>query len=1033
MSLVAWYPLNGDTKNYASGPFGELENTGETVNTVTNDGKIGKTYTNTSNSSGALLSTGKMDLGQKQSMFCWLYMTDVFNVENLNAIMGQHRYNYNGGKGVNMGLTVKYVSGTTGYLSVNTATSSGRTFNTYCGSTLLESGTWYHVGFTYDGSEIVLYVNGKVDNTYSFKGQVTAEDYFGAYMWSLDGTNIGDRQAVNYHNMKGKLNDIRIYNHTLSKKEVREIYTQPIVSYDFDLDMHYKLRNQYDESNPTIPDFSIESLDLLDNSGFNNHGIAKANTMYGIEKDRLGIAFFNGLDSYCEFQNPKLNPMSDDFSIAFAVKPYNNGKRGVFFGDYTLNGSSGSATGGFNIERTTSNELRIYVNGSPDIVVTTVTIKSDSWSHIIITYSKSTKELIVYKNGVKMFTKTNLNISLNKNIGTPWRLGRDKRSATSTSSSGTPYYGYMEYFNFYPVTLSEDDCSAFYKTRIQIARNSSLFLEKLIETAELIENGVNNKENSKAVVFNSDMTANVNSISEFDIKNKFDNNIYTESDGSMWLKVSHQTPNSLFTSTSDFKNSEYVNEDAWFNFEVCNYLKSWEMMIEQKSINDGSGGEPVIVRRPVPNTGMLGSVFINPTFDESTLNILESITYIPFSDDVELYPIFLSLTNTDPDNLAGTLFAIFKLKYADGVYLYIIGTVTDFSSMDIDMICAAYSNYPELIELLGGSDGVYLLLSALVFPEAMQMPLTPVIDFAGMTIPIGYENDKLVNMISIDSFFNATPLPLPGYAETIYFNTKTTFMDLYMLLMLNEHLFGDTYILVLATDGISKLIVVDLAGILGSSTIVYADLMDNTIIPIAQIIEGDSIETSTIEWYTGQVAWNSALASSIEDLPVVDGNITINVLTAQPLVAPVSTYSLTRGSSTSSLRKFRWIQNKNPMLSSYDDVSADKIQLVTEKGYIETEYGGIYKINTNTYLCANDGTESNWNGAIGAWSTASDGTLPGWNGEPIDTDGYIDAYVRIDNADISNIRIDETGTSVSGENFKSFDKGTIYTKNIIER
>lgn len=1030
MSLIAWYPLNGDTKNYASGPFGELENTGETVNTLTNDGKIGRTYTNTSNTSGTLLSTGKMDLGQKQSMFCWLYMTSVFKTQNLNAIMGQHRYNYNSGKGVNMGLTVKYQSDTTGYLSVNTATSTNRTYNTYCSSTLLKTNTWYHVGFTYDGSKINLYVNGQLDGTHNFTGQVTAEDYFGAYMWSLSGAEIGERSVHANHIMKGKLNDIRIYNHTLSKKEVREIYTQPIVSYDFDLDMHFKLR----QIESYTPDFTKESLDLLDNSGFNNHGIAKVGTLYDLEKDRLGVAVFNGIDSYCEFQNPKLNPMSDDFSIAFAVKPSSNGKRAVFFGDYTLPGSSGSATGGFNIERTASNELRIYFNGSPDITVSGATITSNSWSHIIITYSKLLKELIVYKDGVNIFSRSNLDIALTKDINTPWRLGRDKRSATDiTTSSNTPYYGYMEYFKFYPVTLSEDDCNSLYKTRVQIARNSSLFLEKLVELNEIIENSKNNEEPSKAAIFNSDMTATVNGISEFDLKNKFDSNIYMESDGSMWLKISHQTPNSLFTSTSDFKNSEYVNEDAWFNFEVCNYLKSWEMMIEQKSINDGSGGEPVIVRRPVPNTGTLGSAFINPTFDESTLNTLESITYIPFSDDVEVYPIFLSLTNPDPDNLAGTLFAIFKLKYSDGVYLYIIGTVTDFSTMDIDMICAAYSNYPELVELLGGSDGIYLLLSAFVLPEAMQMPLTPVIDFAGMTIPIGYENDKLVNMISIDSFFNATPLPLPGYAETIYFNTKTTFMDLYMLLMLNEHLLEDAFILVLATDGISKVIVVDLAGILGSSTIVYADLMDNTIIPIAQIIEGDSIETSTIEWYTGQVAWNSELASSIEDLPVVDGNITINVLTAQPLVAPVSTYSLARDAGEASLRKFRWIQNKNPMLSSYTDVNADSIDLIKGNGYIETEYGGIYKKNSNTYLCANDGTESNWNGAIGAWTTESDGTIPGWNGEPIDVDGYIDVYVRIDNADISNIRIDETGTSVSGENFKSFDKGTIYTKNIIER
>ena len=74
------------------------------------------------------------------------------------------------------------------------------------------------LGYTYDGSTISLYINGALDKTHSFTGQVTAEDYFGAYMWSLSGTAIGTRSVHGGYIMKGKLNDIRIYNHALSKK-----------------------------------------------------------------------------------------------------------------------------------------------------------------------------------------------------------------------------------------------------------------------------------------------------------------------------------------------------------------------------------------------------------------------------------------------------------------------------------------------------------------------------------------------------------------------------------------------------------------------------------------------------------------------------------------------------------------------------------------------------------------------------------------------------------------------------------------------
>ena len=70
MSLVAWYPLNGTLENRVDRAFGNLSNTNSSVNSVTQDGKLGSTYTNTSNTSGSLLSDSTFNLGQNQSMFC---------------------------------------------------------------------------------------------------------------------------------------------------------------------------------------------------------------------------------------------------------------------------------------------------------------------------------------------------------------------------------------------------------------------------------------------------------------------------------------------------------------------------------------------------------------------------------------------------------------------------------------------------------------------------------------------------------------------------------------------------------------------------------------------------------------------------------------------------------------------------------------------------------------------------------------------------------------------------------------------------
>lgn len=256
MSLIQWWPLNGDLNNEID-PSNPFINTSTTYSTVAN-GKLAKCYKCSSNTAGTLRSTKKFNIGKQNSMFCWIYMDSVFGTSSLNAVMGQHRYQYPCG----LGLTIKYVSATSGYLSIDTgSTVSGtgssstnggyRTYNNYRGSTLLTTKKWYHIGYTFDNGTLCLYVNGKretiyVGNTNSGKTEYTDnhlknmnifEDYFGAFMWSFANATIGDTGIHGNYIMKGSLNDIRIYDHVLSAYEVEDLYRTKIVHYDFN---HYE-------------------------------------------------------------------------------------------------------------------------------------------------------------------------------------------------------------------------------------------------------------------------------------------------------------------------------------------------------------------------------------------------------------------------------------------------------------------------------------------------------------------------------------------------------------------------------------------------------------------------------------------------------------------------------------------------------------------------------------------------------------------------------------------------------------------------
>lgn len=234
MALRVWLPLNGNllNKGCSSLTFSAL-----TTNTATNtSGKIGSCYGNNSYTAGGLCSDTTISLGQKQSMFCWFKFTSLNSGSSLGGtLVSQHRYATNSG----MGITIRYASASTGYLSVNTGNGSSRTYNTYYGTTLLRANTWYHGGYTYDGSTIRIYVNGVCEKEQAYTGMSVPADYITAFCWSLDGST-GSAVYGNYK-LNGYLNDVRVYDHCLSLAEIKELAKG--------LCIHYKLDDFYNMSN----------------------------------------------------------------------------------------------------------------------------------------------------------------------------------------------------------------------------------------------------------------------------------------------------------------------------------------------------------------------------------------------------------------------------------------------------------------------------------------------------------------------------------------------------------------------------------------------------------------------------------------------------------------------------------------------------------------------------------------------------------------------------------------------------------------
>lgn len=225
MSLLVWLPLHGDLTNYGSSPAKfSLVNSSSALSVGTTGKTSNSCYQRTKiNTADYITSDINFNMSGDFTMACWCKVTQVANTDTANGIITNHGHTTGGA-----GITLKSVNATTCYMSCNTGTtSSNRTYHTYYGTTNI-FGAWHHLCLTYDRSatKYRLYVDGVCEKEFTY-GDTAAARPFRLFDWSTDhSSNASYRPNC-------LLNDVRLYDHCLSKKEVK-LLSQGLVA-------HYKL------------------------------------------------------------------------------------------------------------------------------------------------------------------------------------------------------------------------------------------------------------------------------------------------------------------------------------------------------------------------------------------------------------------------------------------------------------------------------------------------------------------------------------------------------------------------------------------------------------------------------------------------------------------------------------------------------------------------------------------------------------------------------------------------------------------------
>lgn len=228
MSLLAWYPLNGDTKDY-SGNNRHMKSDAAVIN---NQGKIGQSYYF---DNAVLYNDGwnlKTDKAYSNFTVCaWVYPT-----ESPADVNGRNIISFGCNSAIRFRLTQEnglwVLWGGPGSTSFTTTVYNGK----------IALNQWTHICYRLENSLMSLYLNGK---KVSLTSNPKKDIYMDSFNFVIGGYNKRNTDTLVPEPWKGKLNDIRLYDEALTAMQIKEIAQAKICHYTCNEQMYENTKNLF--------------------------------------------------------------------------------------------------------------------------------------------------------------------------------------------------------------------------------------------------------------------------------------------------------------------------------------------------------------------------------------------------------------------------------------------------------------------------------------------------------------------------------------------------------------------------------------------------------------------------------------------------------------------------------------------------------------------------------------------------------------------------------------------------------------------
>jgi hypothetical protein len=282
-------------------------------------------------------------------------------------------------------------------------------------NSLLDDGTWKHILITWDNQEMILYVNNKIDAS-------NIADY--STSTSTGTFKIGTYYDSSY-NYEGSLDEILIYNKSLTASEITELYKAGLSQHaDTNVTLETRMADSYNISDSGLVGLWGLNGDANDETGRNN-GTEYNNVNYTDEFGIVGQGAYVYVDDYIEIADDDLLDITDALTFTAWIKPvsYANGRPII---EKFYDGSANSRAYYWTIG--TGGELTLGLALTDGSNIQSIPTSSgmagvaNEWVFVSVTWDKSDGKAYYYKNGEFISSGGTATQSVNANLE-PLKIG----------------------------------------------------------------------------------------------------------------------------------------------------------------------------------------------------------------------------------------------------------------------------------------------------------------------------------------------------------------------------------------------------------------------------------------------------------------------------------------------------------------------------------------------------------------------------------------------------------------------------------